>query len=98
MGAGIEFSALSLHAPLHTLFYVRKIYQKMKTNESLNSLLLITLIVYSEWMPYMKQSQKEKKSETHTNNTQRATNGNKSAHKVTAVYVENKRSAQHFTG
>ena len=53
---------------------------------------------YSERMPHMKQPQKEKKSETHTNNTQRATNGNVSTHKVTAVYVENKRSAQHFTG
>ena len=58
----------------------------------------MTLMGYSERMPHMKQPQKEKKSETHTNNTQRATNGNVSAHKVTAVYVENKRSAQHFTG
>ena len=50
--------------------------------------------VQKEWI----EVKKEKKSGAHTNNTQRATNGNKSAHKVTAVYVENKRSAQHFTG
>ena len=30
VGVGTEFSALSLHAPLHTLFYVKENSPKMK--------------------------------------------------------------------